>query len=61
MPINRFNLNEPEVWIIYFYPAGGGAGMKFWANLDNWAKYGLKAVQTVTGGIEQGNNVGKEI
>ncbi|MBU3025985.1 hypothetical protein [Zobellia galactanivorans] len=41
--------------------AGGGAGMKFWAHLDNWAKYGIKAVQTVTGGTEQGNNVGKAI
>ncbi|OWW24551.1 hypothetical protein B4Q04_14635 [Zobellia sp. OII3] len=42
-------------------PNGGGAGLKFWAHLDNWAKYGIKAVQTVTGGTEQGNNVGKAI
>ncbi|WP_072995852.1 hypothetical protein [Pseudozobellia thermophila] len=29
--------------------------------MDNWAKYGIKAVQMVTGGTEQGNNVGKAI
>ena len=34
--------------------------MKFWANLDNWAKYGLKAVQIVSGGIEQGKTLREE-
>ncbi|MDO6818992.1 hypothetical protein [Zobellia sp. 1_MG-2023] len=45
----------------FVIPGGGGAGMKFWAHLDNWAKYGIKAVQIVSGGIEQGSSGGEAI
>ncbi|MDO6519065.1 hypothetical protein [Zobellia uliginosa] len=54
-------IGSPYYMNEFVIPNGGGAGMKFWAHLDNWAKYGIKAVQTVTGGTEQGNNVGKAI
>ncbi|MDO6810991.1 hypothetical protein Q4603_20390 [Zobellia galactanivorans] len=50
-----------RIRVLFVITNAGEAGMKFWAHLDNWAKYGIKAVQTVTGGIEHGNNVGKAI
>ncbi|OWW24541.1 hypothetical protein B4Q04_14585 [Zobellia sp. OII3] len=46
-----------RIRVLFVIPSGGEAGLKFWAHLDNWAKYGIKGLQTVTGVIEHGNNV----